>query len=385
MSVSISEIVIADVQFYGLQNLCSTKCWLNVVLQAIKSCPLARKKILDAFGNVTFPYGKVQFYRGFLQENTHYNKFKDNYPWADRESEFQEFGMLETKNRKIQDIEIAIGKVGQDCRLPDLCVSVTQHESSCSIQGSKYLQIHVLKKEERYNQKQSSKNYFRNKLALEEVHYNTSVVECIQEEVDKGATFDCTNSEVFFVVINTVVEKSQINFCPSMTETIVNQIEEMGQGFQVISHIKPDIFIQLNDQTFVLTSMIEHVYKGRIQHFTVLVNNAMSQKWTRIDDDESEHIIYAKDFVKYTLSSNNVISFVYQKLPFVVSNSSGVPNFVPNFNVSRRSTRGSSSVPKPFTYTLSMDFWENLRAEHLPVEESNKKAKKNSGNFLLFV
>lgn len=133
MSVSITEIVITDVQFYGLQNLCSTKCWLNVVLQAIKSCPLARKKILDAFGTVTFPYGKAQFYRSFLQENIHHNKFKDNYPWADRESEFQEYGILEMKKRKIQDIEIAIGKVGQDCRLPDLCVSVTQHESSCSI------------------------------------------------------------------------------------------------------------------------------------------------------------------------------------------------------------------------------------------------------------
>jgi hypothetical protein len=263
---------------------------------------------------------------------------------------------------------------------------VTQHESSCSIQGSKYLQIHALKKEERYNQLQSPKNVFRNKLALEAVHYNTSVAECIQEEIDKGATFDCTNSEVFFVVVNTVVEKSQINFSPNMTETIIKEIEEIGEGFQVISHIQPDAFIVLNDQTFVLTAMIEHVYKGRIQHFTILVNNALTQKWTRIDDAECEHIISAEDFVKCTLSCNNVIGFVYQKLPFAVSNSSEIPNFVPNFDVSRRSTRGNSSVPKRVTYTLSMDYWENLRPVLLPGEDSNKKAKNNAGNFsLLFL
>jgi hypothetical protein len=166
MSVSISEILINKVSVHGLQNLCSTKCWLNVVLQAIKSCPIARKKILHAFSNIPFHYGKVQFYRSFLQYNIHHSKFKDSYPWADRESEFHEYGIVELKNRKIQDIETAIGKVGQDCRLPDLCVSVTQHESSCSIQGSNYLQIHALKKEERYNQLQSPKIVFRNKLAL---------------------------------------------------------------------------------------------------------------------------------------------------------------------------------------------------------------------------
>jgi hypothetical protein len=274
--------------------------------------------------------------------------------------------------------------VGQDCRLPDLCVSVTQHDSSCSIQGSKYLLIHALKKEERYQQIQSSKNMYRNKLALEKVHYNTSVKECIEEEIVKGATFDCTNSEVFFVVVNTVVEKSQIEFSHNMTELIQQEIAHNGEGFQVISHIQPDSFIQLNDQSFVLTAMIEHVYKGRIQHFTILVNNAMTQKWTRIDDDECEHILNAKDFVKSSLSSNNVIGFVYQKLPFVVSNSSVIPIFIPNFEVSRRSIRGNSTIPKRGSYTLSMEYWDNLRPELSAGDDSNKKAKTKSGNFCLF-
>ena len=380
MSLSISECIIDEVTVHGLQNLCSTKCWLNVVLQAIKSCPIARKKILHAFSNIPLHYSKVLFYRSFLEDNIHQSKFKDNYPWADRESEFHEYGILEIKNRKIQDIELAIGKVGQDCRLPDLCVSVTQHDSSCSIQGSKYLLIHALKKEERYHQIQSRKNMYRNKLALEVVHYNTSVAECIQEEIDKGATFDCTNSEVFFVVVNTVVQKSQINFSSNMTESIQQEIEQNGEGFQVISHIQPDNFIQINDETFVLTAMMEHVYKGKLPHFTVLVNNALTFKWTRIDDANCEPILSVKDFVKCSLSSNNVIGFVYQKLPFIVSNSSVIPIFVPNYDVSRRSVRGNSTIPKRAMYTLNMEYWDNLRPALSAGDASNKKAKTNAGN-----
>jgi hypothetical protein len=77
---------------------------------------------------------------------------------------------------------------------------------------------------------------------------------------------------------------------------------------------------------------------------------------------------------------------VYQKIPFVVSNSSEIPIFIPNIDVSRRSIRGNSTIPKRGTYTLSMEYWDYLSPVLSAGEASNKKAKNNAGNFsLLFL
>jgi hypothetical protein len=164
-----------------------------------------------------------------------------------------------------------------------------------------------------------------------------------------------------------------------MTENVLKEIDDRGHGFQVISHVLPELFIELNGQTFVLTSMIEHVLKKNIPHFTILVNNEFTQKWTRIDDSECTNVISSKDFVRTDLSSTNVVGFVYQKLNFTPKDVTGIPLFSPNFGVQRSSSRSKTASHKSDTLTISIDYWEELRSKQVVAIQTSKKVKHNSG------
>ena len=360
----------------GLQNICGKKSWLNVVLLSIKSCPFGRKKILDILKTRHRELqlqSNYQFYQSFLNGKQHYRINSANYPWSTQSSIFHQcYNSLQANPNQNMTPEVALHMIGQDCSMNEVFVKFNIPSSSANNEfvERNYLTIHALKPlpiagsvQDKYVQMPLLDSETLLNVEVLPEYYQTSITDAVQDLLSHhGVTVNYNHSEILFINVQNAVETSMIAFT-SIQQQMTSPQGQSSRYHYVCNQYNPEALLRLENQYFLLTAMIEkNESPDRSLNYSILSNPNMTQKWTRIVNDECKNVIQRKDFLSTKSFARNVVVFVYQKLPFPSPTNLNFPLFIPNDESLRVSAR--KNQPSDFISTISIDsdYWNQFPA-----------------------
>jgi hypothetical protein len=194
-------------------------------------------------------------------------------------------------------------------------------------------------------------------------YYQTSITDAVQDLLSHhGVTVNFNHSEILFINVQNAVETSTIEFT-NVQQQMTSQQRQSSRYHYVCNQYNPEALLRLENQYFLLTAMIEkNETPDRSLHYSILSNPNMSQKWTRIVNDECKNVIQRKDFLSARSFARNVVVFVYQKLPFPSPTNLNIPLFIPydeSLRVSERKNQPSDFIS---TITIDSEYWNQFSA-----------------------
>jgi hypothetical protein len=360
----------------GLQNICGKKSWLNVVLLSVKSCPFGRKKILDILKTRHRELqlqSNYQFYQSFLNGKQHYRINSANYPWSTQSSIFHQcYNSLLSNSNQNMTPEVALHMIGQDCCMNEVFVKFNIPSSSANdaFVERNYLTIHALKPlpiagsvQDKYVQIPLLASETPLNVELLPEYYQTSITDAVQDLLSHhGVTVNFNHSEILFINVQNAVETSMIEFT-SVQQQMTSQHAQYSRYHYVCNQYNPEAFLRLENQYFLLTAMIEkNESPDGSLNYSILSNPNITQKWTRIVNDECKNVIQRKDFLPARSFARNVVVFVYQKLPFPSPTNLNIPLFIPNDESLRVSARKNQPSDFISTITIDSEYWNQFSA-----------------------
>jgi len=348
----------------GLQNGCDTKCWLNVVLQAIYSSPKVRQTVLlrlKEMKNLT----AIQDW--YLQFFTHGDMLIMDYPWELEESEFFKFGNKADKYKQIQDIESAIELVSADLLYPSMITKIRPYSSSVGVSESNYLLLPALKsldvsKGEKFLQSPGKNNQYYDCISLESKHYHTRLQPLLDEHIQLGTVIE-TTGELLILVMNNSVETDMVEFHEGNNS---GAAEKLGQSsyFSVLCKIIPEPILKVNEVLFILTAVFEHGRKNKLPHFTVSVNANLTQQWVQIDDESICAVTAETNLIQNKFGCPTAVGFVYQRL-FNSIRLIDIPLYKPSLSGTRSSTRLHQNSDAMESFVVDLQYMQEMEESHL--------------------
>jgi hypothetical protein len=236
--------------------------------------------------------------------------------------------------------EVALHMIGQDCYMNEVFVKFNIPSSSATVPyiERNYLTIHALKPlpgagsvQDKYVQVPMSSRQTPLNVEVLPEYYQTSITDAVQDLLSHhGVTVNYSNSEILFINVQNAIETCSIEFTSSHQQ-MSSQQRQSSHYHYVYNKYNPEALLRLENQYFLLTSMIEknETPDGSLE-YSILSNPNITQKWTRIINADCKNVTQKKDFLSTSSFARNVVVFVYQKLPFPSPTNLNIPLFIPN-------------------------------------------------------